>query len=196
MHRGFHSVDDRSSRPIENSLSSFEASFTNGFKLAECDVALTVDGHVVLCHDASFSRLALCAAGDGVTAKNVSEMTLRELMGLQLRTGTRPPLLSDVLESTSRIGEGAKMVVEIKPGNSEMSRALCELFKEVRPRAMRAQRRSVLLRRKRADERASEASAKRARASGASAKKAHASAAESGSLSECNKECSSAAEAG
>ena len=89
VHRGFHSVTDRSSRPLENSLASFEAAWTNGLNLCECDVALTVDGHVVLCHDESFERLALFAAAEGATTKPVNEMTLRELMGLQLRTGSR-----------------------------------------------------------------------------------------------------------
>jgi glycerophosphoryl diester phosphodiesterase len=89
VHRGFHSITDRASRPLENSLSSFEAAWTNGLHLCECDVALTVDGHIVLCHDKSFERLALFAAAEGATTKPVNEMTLRELMGLQLRTGSR-----------------------------------------------------------------------------------------------------------
>jgi glycerophosphoryl diester phosphodiesterase len=128
VHRGFHSVTDRSSRPIENSLNSFETAWSNGISLCECDVALTVDGHIVLCHDKNFERLAMFAAEEDATTKPVNEMTLRELMGLQLRTGARPPLLSDVLESALRIGDHAKLVVEIKPGNSEMGGALCALF--------------------------------------------------------------------
>ena len=41
-HRGFHSVKDRSDRrPIENSLTAYEAAWTNGIHLCECDIALT-----------------------------------------------------------------------------------------------------------------------------------------------------------
>ena len=54
-------------------------------------------------------------------------MTLRELIQLQLKSGTRPPLLSDVLDSALRIGD-SKMAVELKPGNGEMGSALCRLF--------------------------------------------------------------------
>ena len=46
----------------------------------------------------------------------------------QLRTGARPPLLADVLDSALNIGSLSQMVVEIKPGNSEMGSALCKLF--------------------------------------------------------------------
>ena len=40
-HRGFHSVHDYSHRrPIENSLTAYEAAWTSGVRICECDIAL------------------------------------------------------------------------------------------------------------------------------------------------------------
>lgn len=55
-------------------------------------------------------------------------MTLRELMSLNLKSGNRPPLLVDCLRSAAAIGEQSKLVVEIKPGNSEIVTPLARLF--------------------------------------------------------------------
>ena len=86
-HRGFHSIHDRSDvRPLENSLMAYEAAWTNGLHLCECDIALTKDerisesfGTMAVEHLRSFVDLSsifftlhspgprreLCAAGDG-----------------------------------------------------------------------------------------------------------------------------------
>jgi hypothetical protein len=46
-HRGFHSVLDRSDcRPLENSLAAYEACWTSGIPICECDIALTKDEKV------------------------------------------------------------------------------------------------------------------------------------------------------
>jgi len=45
-----------------------------------------------------------------------------------LKHGSRPPLLVDVLRSAMAIGEHAKLVIEIKPGNSEIVEPLMMLF--------------------------------------------------------------------
>lgn len=46
-HRGFHSVLDRSDcRPLENSLAAYEACWTSGISICECDIALTKDEKV------------------------------------------------------------------------------------------------------------------------------------------------------
>ena len=138
LHRGFHSYDDSSSRPIENSLTAYETAWSAGMKYCECDISLTLDEHIILCHDANFKRLALFGSGtDGTdnvdpsrNASNrlVSELTLRELIALPLKSGQRPPLLTDVLQSASRIGSGSQLVIEIKPGNAGAAKALCALF--------------------------------------------------------------------
>lgn len=49
-------------------------------------------------------------------------------MSCPLKSGARPPLLFDVLRSAAAIGDHAKMIVEIKPGNSEAGPALARMF--------------------------------------------------------------------
>ena len=123
---GFHCVKDHSGkRPLENSLSSYESAWSAGIHLCECDVALTKDEKLVLAHDQNFSRLAL----DPSKNKNVSELTMKEIIGLTFKSGTRPPLLLDVLRSAQTIAGSARLVVEIKAGNDEAGTALVRLFR-------------------------------------------------------------------
>jgi hypothetical protein len=59
-HRGFHNVHDRSDvRPLENSLMAYEAAWTSGIHLCECDIALTKDERIILAHDENFARLGM-----------------------------------------------------------------------------------------------------------------------------------------
>ena len=53
-------------------------------------------------------------------------------MSLRLKSGTRPPLLLDVLRSAIEIGD-AQMIIEIKPGNIGAVDALVLLFFADRP---------------------------------------------------------------
>mmetsp|Transcript_22872 Transcript_22872/g.35375 ORF Transcript_22872/g.35375 Transcript_22872/m.35375 type:complete len:511 (-) Transcript_22872:64-1596(-) len=125
-HRGFHCVMDHSGRrPLENSLSSYESAWSAGVHLCECDVALTKDEKLVLAHDSDFTRLAL----DPSKNKKVSDLTMKEIIGLTFKSGTRPPLLLDVLRSAQTIGGSARLVVEIKAGNDEAGAALVRLFR-------------------------------------------------------------------
>ena len=127
-HRGFHNphglVDVR---PVENSLQAYEAAWSSGIHLCECDVALTKDEKLVLAHDEDFSRLALIP-GLSTSKTKVKDLTLRQIMSMQLRSGIRPPLLVDVLHSAMNIGPHAKLIIEIKPGNSEAGSALARMF--------------------------------------------------------------------
>jgi hypothetical protein len=50
-------------------------------------------------------------------------------MKLRLRSGARPPLLETVLESAIHVGPDAKLVIEIKPGNTEVATALNRLLR-------------------------------------------------------------------
>lgn len=127
-HRGFHSErDDSVARPIENSLSSFEYAWSAGVHLAECDVGATKDEKIIMAHDEDFRRLALLS---NVKESNtvVKDLTLSDIMRMPLKHGARPPLLVDVLRSAMAIGEHAKLVIEIKPGNSEIVEPLMMLF--------------------------------------------------------------------
>lgn len=127
-HRGFHNPTDRSDvRPIENSLAAFEMAWNAGIHYCECDIALTKDEKLILAHDENFTRLAVLPKSKSA-GKKVSELTLKELMALPLKNGVRPPLLKDVLESAISIGDHAKLIIEIKPGNTEACLALSEMF--------------------------------------------------------------------
>eukprot|EP00979_Chaetoceros_neogracilis_P004972 scaffold848_cov236-Chaetoceros_neogracile.AAC.2 len=127
-HRGFHNPKGRSDlRPLENSLAAFEAAWTNGMHLCECDVALTKDEKLVLAHDSDFSRLSLDPASETSNTK-VSNLTFKELIALTLKNGVRAPLLLDVLHSANAIGLDAQLIIEIKPGENQASTALARLL--------------------------------------------------------------------
>jgi len=127
-HRGFHNPRGRSDlRPLENSLAAFEAAWSNGVHLCECDVALTKDEKIVLAHDDDFTRLALDPASNLANVK-VCNLTFKELIALTLKNGVRAPLLLDVLRSAREIGPDAKLIIEIKPGHDQAGTALARLF--------------------------------------------------------------------
>jgi hypothetical protein len=60
--------------------------------------------------------------------KQVGDLTFKELIALPLLSGSRPPLLIDVLQSARHIGGGAQLVIEIKPGNEEAATALARML--------------------------------------------------------------------
>lgn len=127
-HRGFHCIDDHmDKRPIENSLTAYETCWTSGISHCECDIALTKDEKLVLAHDKDFSRLAL-NKNSPITNKRVSDLTFKQLLALPLTSIARPSLLIDVLRSAHAIGEHAKMVIEIKPGNEATATALAKML--------------------------------------------------------------------
>ena len=127
-HRGFHSVHDRSDvRPLENSLTAYEAAWTNGVHLCECDIALTKDERMILAHDENFARLGMDPSSP-LCNRTVRDLTFQELMNCPLKSGARPPLLFDVLRSAAAIGGNAKMIVEIKAGNTDAASALARMF--------------------------------------------------------------------
>ena len=127
-HRGFHSTMDRSDRrPLENSLTAYETAWTSGMHLCECDIALTKDEKLVLAHDETFARLALDPTSPSST-RFINDLTYRDLVSLPLTSGSRPPLLIDVLRSAKAIGGPSQLIVEIKPGNVATASALARLF--------------------------------------------------------------------
>jgi len=127
-HRGFHDNTGRTNiRPLENSLAAFEAAWSHGIHLCEGDVALTRDERLVLAHDENFLRLALDPSSDRSREK-VRDLTFKELIALTLKNGVRAPLLLDVLRSAKAIGGNAQLIIEIKPGNTEVFLALARLL--------------------------------------------------------------------
>ena len=133
-HRGFHSASDRTdARPLENTLDAYEAAWASGLTHAECDVAVTKDGVIVLCHDSGgFERVALKVPGSGrrERALRVGDLTFAEIMALPLKSGARPPLLEDVLRSARHLGADRRLVVEIKPGNVTACKAIVQTFSQ------------------------------------------------------------------
>jgi len=128
-HRGFHDPCGRTDlRPIENSLAAFEAAWSAGVPHCECDVALTKDEKIVLAHDEDFTRLALDSCRNNLAGEKVRDLTLKQLIGLSLRNGVRAPLLVDVLRSAAMIGGDARLVIEIKPGNTEVGIAVARFL--------------------------------------------------------------------
>jgi len=127
-HRGFHSRNDALHRPLENTVSAYEQAWAAGVHYCECDIALTLDGKLVLCHDAHLKRLA--KNPDNLNAfKPVHELTLEELHALPLKNGTHAPTLEEVLKISTRSEHGA-LVIELKSGaNADfITAALCLFF--------------------------------------------------------------------
>ncbi|WP_150467714.1 glycerophosphodiester phosphodiesterase family protein [Francisella sp. SYW-9] len=75
---------------IENTMESFKDAKSYGFKWFETDVQLSADGELFLFHDKTPERLSNCT-------KNVTEMTIVELKGLDLvhpKTGKKSKILT------------------------------------------------------------------------------------------------------
>jgi len=127
-HRGFHCTTDSTHRPIENSHEAYQWAWASGLHHAECDIAVTKDRELILCHDHDFKRLALNPDAASA-AKPVGELTMGDLARLPLRSGSTAPRLADVLQTCRMIGGPARMVVEVKPANFEAVEILSELHK-------------------------------------------------------------------
>ncbi len=134
-HRGFHSKKDNLDRPLENTIAAYEQAWTAGMAYCECDITLTLDNKLVLCHDSDLFRLAHARGqqGDGRESKAmkpVTQLTFDELYQFPLKNGTYAPLLVDVLQCARRAGPDAQLVIEIKPGadGSQVAATLCYLL--------------------------------------------------------------------
>ena len=100
-HRGYF---DNASNAPENSLAAFSKAVDHGFAV-ELDVQLTVDGKLVVFHDADLKRMC----GDD---RILRECTYEELQQLTLvNSQEKIPLFSEVL---SVINEKVPMVIEVK----------------------------------------------------------------------------------
>jgi len=95
-HRGF------SGRHPENTLRAFRAAEALGVDLVECDVHRSLDGALVVIHDATLDRTT---NGHGP----VRERTLAEIRALDAGEGERVPTLDELLEAVA-----LPVVVEVK----------------------------------------------------------------------------------
>lgn len=78
---------------IENTLPAFAKAITLGADIAELDVRLTRDGHIIVFHDQDLVRLT------GVD-RQVDELTLKEIKQLRVRKKEPIPTLQEVIDLT------------------------------------------------------------------------------------------------
>jgi len=142
-HRGYHHVNDDPSRPIENTIASCAEAWKRGFVHAECDVVLTADGDIILCHDSTFARLLLDKENNSALAHvPTNKLTASDLDSMRLLDGSKPPRLSEVLDCAARLSSGAQsnkqLVVEIKGSKLDLdmgrncAAALCQYLESCR----------------------------------------------------------------
>lgn len=120
----------RMSNPFapENSSSALRAAIRLGVDIAETDVRLTADGHVVLIHDAEVDR-TLSGTGD------VEKMTLAELQALAVNLEPSDPKGDFgcervmTLEAAMAIAKG-KIVVELETKRTDAGIAAAKYLKE------------------------------------------------------------------
>lgn len=78
---------------VENTMPSFERAIADGADGVELDVRTSSDGVVVVMHDPDLKRLT-----DGRDQRLCSQLSARELTGVELVDGGRAPTLADVLD--------------------------------------------------------------------------------------------------
>jgi glycerophosphoryl diester phosphodiesterase len=130
MHRGYHSSLDYVTRPLENTVQAYEMAWALGAKYAECDVTLTRDQVIVLCHDDTYERLALNKQLPNAT-KKVNELSLADVQSLVLINGTVPSTLEQVLIAASLLD--GRLIIEIKGDDLACARAVAEFMMKKRP---------------------------------------------------------------
>lgn len=95
---------------LENTLSSFRLARDLKVDYIELDVRVTKDNKVVVCHDATLSRVSR-------SQKALRSLTYAELKKIPLLNGEHVPLLENVLKITDTI----PLIVEIKvKGQTEL----------------------------------------------------------------------------
>lgn len=98
-----------SSGEPENTLSAFEKAARDGADGIELDVRLSVDGEVVVIHDATFERVTA-----GRDLRHVAELPYEEIRRVDLGGGERAPRLSEVLRWAR--ARNMRVNVEMKHG--------------------------------------------------------------------------------
>jgi glycerophosphoryl diester phosphodiesterase len=118
----------------ENTLAAFELARTEGADGVELDVRLDADGRVIVLHDPTLSRVT-----QGVEKRHAEDLSSRELARLDVGSGERVPLLSNVLDWAHASGQ--RVNVELK--SDVKNRAL--LLRQVANTLLRADLPSVML---------------------------------------------------
>jgi len=130
-HRGFHcTMDQQKFRPLENTLAAYEQAWSLGMKHAECDVVLTKDNRLMLCHDDTFKRLAMFPSRRMFVNTHPNHLEAKEVLTKCVtRSGAGVPFLTHVLDIAAAIGSDKKLVIEIKPGVNGTADRLIQILK-------------------------------------------------------------------
>jgi glycerophosphoryl diester phosphodiesterase len=98
-------------RFLENTQPAFEEALRQGADAVELDVHVTADGHAIVHHDPGLSGRVTPAE---LRKREISELSLADVQGVDLGNGERIPLLAHVLEM---VRGKATAYVEIKAGD-------------------------------------------------------------------------------
>ena len=116
LHRGWHEG------VRENTLPAYYLLAKNGYCWGECDVRLTADNQIILCHDATIT-----GTRDGVSVTlTVAESTADEITSLVLQThktygDIHPCTLAQLLELSKTVNIG--IVIDVKSAGNMMQEA-------------------------------------------------------------------------
>jgi len=98
-------------------------------KHAECDVVLTKDNRLMLCHDETFKRLAMFPSRKEFVNMHPNHLEAKEVLTKCVtRSGAGVPFLSHVLDIAAAIGVQKKLVIELKPGVTGTADRLMEIL--------------------------------------------------------------------
>ena len=101
-HRGFHQ------QHVENTMGSFTAAVRAGFTSLETDLRTTLDGHIVLHHDAGMSK----TSGEG---KNIHGITIKEFKATRLLDGQHGMDLQEFMDAFG----SCQWIFDIKPESAQ-----------------------------------------------------------------------------
>ena len=105
----------------ENTLEAFNKTWRSGCTLIECDIRLTKDNVIVISHDNSLER----TASQNI---NINEINWETLSKISLNSGCKVPKLIDALKLSKKIGQGSKLIIEMKTNERGTGIALSELL--------------------------------------------------------------------
>lgn len=128
-HRGFHhSTSSKISeyRPTENGLQAYELALKLGFSLVECDITVTRNGVLLLCHDKDFMRVSKNKRTDVEGLKVRSQSCKFLQSNVVLQDGSAPPTLAEALEVCKAYG--GRMVVDIKEDSMGLAERVLDFF--------------------------------------------------------------------
>jgi len=116
LHRGWHRLsNDDQTRPLENTRAAYIQAAQLNAAYAECDVWATRDGKMVLCHGSTFESMVSSDYYPEDTrkiSKQIEELDWEEIKEFKLHDGSRPVLLSTVLDDL--MGTNTRLAVELK----------------------------------------------------------------------------------